>query len=127
MSKAGPGGCDSGRVPAISVQRFPDNRVVVRVSGSLDGDMDADMRQHLTEQLMGRPDVLVLDLSEVSRIDADALGTLIVAAALAGEPDIGFCLVAPQGGPVRAALAAAGATEVFEIFASVDQALREVD
>jgi hypothetical protein len=40
---------------------------------------------------------------------------------LAGESDISLCLVEAQAGPVVTALAAAGLTELFESFASIDE------
>jgi hypothetical protein len=46
---------------------------------------------------------------------------LAAAAAVAGESDRAFCLVAGKAGPVQAALAAEQLCELFEMFSSVSE------
>lgn len=127
MNKAVEGSTGSTDRYTVSAQPFPGHRVVVRVSGHVDGDGTAEMRRHLAEQLSAPSDVLVVDLREVTGIDADAVDALIATAAVAGEWDIGFCLVAQDGGAVQGALGAAEATELFEVFPSVSEALSATD
>jgi anti-anti-sigma factor len=100
--------------------------IVVRVAGDFCGDGAARVRRILAGELTGVPENLILDLTEVARIDAEGIDTLYVAAELTADEDIGLCLVAPADGVVRAGLAAAGSTEIFEIFTSVTEALRDV-
>jgi hypothetical protein len=45
---------------------------------------------------------LIIDLSLVRRIDVDRREALTIAATLAGESDIAFCLAAVSAGPVGA-------------------------
>jgi anti-anti-sigma factor len=127
VSKAVEGSTGSTDRYTVSVQPFPGNRMVIRVSGDVDGDASAEMRRHLTEQLSASSEVLVVDLCEVTGIDADGVEALIATAAVAGESDIGFCLVVRDRGAVRGALGAAEATELFEVFPSVSEALSATD
>jgi hypothetical protein len=61
----------------------------------------------------------VLDLRGVTGIDSTGVDALVSAAALAALSAISFALVATEMGPVGAALAAADARQLVEIFASV--------
>jgi anti-anti-sigma regulatory factor len=67
---------------------------------------------------------LVVNLSAVVLLDAVGIDALISVAAIAGEADYAFCLVDGHEGRVQAALAAEQATDLFEIFSSVPEALR---
>jgi anti-sigma B factor antagonist len=81
----------------------------------------------LIRDTLGRsPRVVVLDLSGFQSIDPRGVDALISAAEQAGESDVAFCLVGAQEGPVGAAVAAAGATELFEMFNTVSDALASV-
>lgn len=124
MSKA-LDGADSEDGDTVIVHRLDHNRILIRVMGDVDGDSSTNVRERLIEQLTWTPDVILVDLSGVTRIDADGVEGLIAAAALAGEPDIGLFLVAPPGGAVQTALATAEVTELFEIFSTLSQALGE--
>lgn len=99
--------------------------IVIRVAGDFCGDGAARTRRTLAGELTGSPAVLILELSDVARIDAEGVDTLHLAAELAAEEDIGLCLVAPAQGAVRAALDAVESTDTFEIFSSVTEALRD--
>jgi anti-anti-sigma regulatory factor len=98
--------------------------IVIRVAGDLCADGASKTRRTLAGELAGSPAILILDLSEVVRIDTEGLDTLHVAAELTADEDIGLCLVAPAQSPVRAALDAVESTDTFEIFPSVTEALR---
>lgn len=96
---------------------------VVRVVGDFCGEGAVRVRRTLVGELTGSPAVLVLDLSEVARIDAEGVDALHVAAELGANEDIGLCLVAPAQGAVKAALDAVESTDTFEIFSSLSEAL----
>jgi anti-anti-sigma regulatory factor len=70
--------------------------------------------------------VVVLDLSGLQSIDWRGVDALISSAEQAGESDVPFCLVAARQGPVAAAVAAAGAIELFEMFNTLSDALASV-
>jgi anti-anti-sigma regulatory factor len=100
--------------------------IVVRVAGDFCAEGAARVRRILAGELAGVPEILILDLTEIARIDAEGIDTLYVVAELTADDDIGLCLVAPAKGAVREGLDAAGSTDIFEIFSSVTEALREV-
>ena len=108
------------------VQRFPGNRTVVRVNCELVGDVTLAMQRCFTDELKRSPKLVVIDLSTVTRVGGDAVDALASVAAIAGESDIPFCLVAAGRGPVQAALATRQRTELFEIFSTVNEALNSV-
>jgi anti-anti-sigma factor len=86
---------------------------------TVDVKRSATMRQVVATELKRSPALLALDLTRVDRIDTEGIATLVSAATQAGESDISFCLVGAHAGPVRAALADAELTELFEIFTSL--------
>jgi anti-anti-sigma regulatory factor len=99
--------------------------IVIRLTGDFCEEHAARVRRTLAGELTGSPVFLVLDLSQVARIDAEGVDTLHLAAELAADKDIGLCLVAPAQGAVRAALDAVESTDTFEVFSSVCEALRD--
>lgn len=122
MSENGPNG--QARSIAIDVQQLTAGDTVVRLSGDMVGDAAALMHQTLVHQLSRSPSRLIVNLSEVSRIDACGIAALASAAAVAGEADHAFCLVDREAGRVHAALTAKRVTDLFEIFSSVSEALQ---
>jgi anti-anti-sigma factor len=94
---------------------------VLRVTGELCGDTAAALHRIATTELLRSSCPLAFDLSGVTRIDRAGVDPLVSAAGLAGELNISLRLVGAQAGPVARALAAADMTELFEIFASVDE------
>jgi anti-anti-sigma regulatory factor len=82
------------------------------------------MQRIVSRELMRPPELLVVDLSGITRIDTDGVNALASAAVIAGESDIAFCLVDTKGGPVQSALEEAKLTELFEVFPSVGEARR---
>jgi anti-anti-sigma regulatory factor len=109
----------------INVQRLTAGNTVVQVIGDLIGDATAAMQQALMDELSRAPALLIVDLSALTRIDAGGAHALAAAAAVAGESDRAFCLVAGKAGPVQAALAAEQLSELFEIFSSVSEAVQD--
>ncbi|MDX1891673.1 STAS domain-containing protein [Mycolicibacterium sp. 050158] len=109
---------------AIDVERLTLCDTVVHVAGDVVGDAAAVLQQTLTAQLLGEPIRLVVNLSAVVLLDAVGIDALISVAATAGEVDYAFCLVDGHEGRVQAALAAEQATDLFEIFSSVPEAVR---
>jgi anti-sigma B factor antagonist len=88
---------------------------VIRVRGELSKPATASVWRTVKAELRRSPDLVALDLSEVSDIDAAGLGVLVSTAICAGESDISLCLVGAREGAVGAALAEADLTELFEI------------
>jgi anti-anti-sigma regulatory factor len=109
----------------IDVQRLTAGDTVVHLAGDLIGDAAAAMQQALVDELSWAPAQLIVDLSTITRIDAGAVHALAAVAAVAGEADHAFCLVAAKAGPVQAALAAEQLSELFEVFSSVAEAVRD--
>jgi anti-anti-sigma factor len=114
---------DQSRLIAIDVRRLPADTTVVQVCGDLTGDATAAMQRTVGEELSRSPQQLIVDLSAVTSIDVGGINALSSAAGIAGEADISFCLVDPQGDPVGAALAAARLSELFEVFPTVSDAM----
>jgi anti-anti-sigma regulatory factor len=110
--------------PRIEAQTVTAGTIVLRVAGDICGQGGIRLRRTLVGELTGCPQMLILDLTQITRIDAGGINTLHLAAELTAEEDIGLCLVAPAQGAVRAGLEAAKSTEIFEIFSSVTEALR---
>ena len=123
MSQDGDGRRDRSIV--INVQRLTAGDTVVHLVGDLIGDATAAMRKALIDELSRAPAQLIVNLFAITRIDALGVHALAAAAAVAGEADRAFCLIAPKAGPVHAALAAEQLSEVFEIFSSVSEAVRD--
>ena len=121
MSQDGIG--ERGRSIAINVQLLTAGNTVVHVIGDLIGDPTAAMQQALIDELSRAPAQLIVDLSAITSIDAGGVHALAAAAAVAGELDRAFCLVAGKAGPVQAALATEQFRELFETFSSVSEAV----
>jgi anti-anti-sigma regulatory factor len=111
----------------LEIETYPATAAtnVIRVVGDFCGEGAVRVRRTLAGELTGSPAVLVLDLSEVARIDAQGVDALHLAAELAANEDIGLCLVAPAQGAAKAALDAVESTDTFEIFSSLSEALSD--
>jgi anti-anti-sigma regulatory factor len=94
------------------------------VTGDLDGDTSSQLYHLVAVELAREPAQLALEVSDAMTVDGAAVETLVSVAALAGESDISFCLVAPRNGPIMRALAAADLIERFEVFATIGEAER---
>jgi anti-anti-sigma regulatory factor len=108
-----------------NVQRLTAGNTVVHLVGDLIGDATGALQQALIDELSRAPAQLIVDLSAITRIDAGGVHALAAAAAVAGESDRAFCLVAGKAGPVQATLAAEQLCELFEIFSSVSEAVQD--
>jgi anti-anti-sigma regulatory factor len=124
VSEEGEGKREQSRPITVNVHRLSMDTRVVQVVGELTGDGTAVMQRTVNDELTRSPAHLIVDLSAVTGIDAGGINALSSAAGIAGEADISFCLVDPEGGPVGAALTTAKLTELFEIFPTVNDAVR---
>lgn len=88
---------------------------VIRIRGELSDAAAACVWRTLETEFLRTPDLVALDVSDVTEIDAAGVGVLVAAADRAGESDISLCLVGADEGAVGSALAAADVTELFEI------------
>ncbi len=104
-----------------SVQRLRSGVSVVRASGDLDDETYSGFHRVVADELERRPRHLVIELSGVTSTDGAAVRTLNAASAIAGESDIGLCLIAPSASPIVESLAAAEMIERFEIFSTIDE------
>lgn len=113
-------GNNSGAVDSrsinIEVRRAVVCRSVIRIQGGLCNAATASVWRMVETELRRSPELVALELSEVTDIDAAGVGVLVAAAGCAGESDISFCLVGAHEGAVGTALAEAHLTELFEIF-----------
>jgi anti-anti-sigma regulatory factor len=106
---------DTGASITIDVRRALVYRSIIRIQGGLLNTATASVWRTVETELRRSPELVALDLSEVTDIDAAGVGVLVAAAACAGESDISFCLVGAYEGAVGTALAEADLTELFEI------------
>jgi anti-sigma B factor antagonist len=98
-----------------------DRATVVSLAGELDLYNAEDVRAALLEACGDEPDVLVLDLAEVTFVDSTALGVLIEARSRLADRN-GFRLAAP-GLETRRALEVSGLDKHFSVFDTVADAL----
>ena len=106
------------------MQRLPAGITIIRATGDLNSETSSQLSPVVADELSREPAQVVLALSDLTSVDNAGVDALVSASALAGEPDISFCLVASHGGPVVTALAEAGLTERFEVFPTVCAATR---
>ena len=110
-----------GREPAVTNIEKQDGGTVVSLAGELDLYNAEDVRAALLEACEDEPDVLVIDLAEVTFIDSTALGVLIEARSRLADRG-GFRLAAP-GLESRRALEVSGLDRHFSVFDTVNDAL----
>jgi anti-anti-sigma factor len=101
------------------VQRLPAGITIIRATGDLNSETSSQLSTLVADELSREPAQVVLELSTLTSVDNAAVDALVSASALAGEPDISFCLVASHAGPVVTALTEAGLIERFEVFPTV--------
>ena len=112
---------EGGREAAVTGIDKRDGATVVSLGGELDLYNAEDVRSALLEACGDEPDVLVVDLAEVTFIDSTALGVLIEARSRLADRG-GFRLAAP-GLESRRALEVSGLDRHFSIFDTVPDAL----
>jgi anti-sigma B factor antagonist len=76
-----------------------EDRTLVRIyGGRLDASVAADLRRGLSEALAAVAGPTVIDLGDIAFIDSSALGALVGALKLSGNPDVKIANAQP---PVR--------------------------
>jgi anti-sigma B factor antagonist len=98
-----------------------DGAVIVSLAGELDLYNAEQVRNALLEACAGEPEVLVVDLGEVTFVDSTALGVLIEARSRVANRK-GFRLAAP-GLETRRALEVSGLDQHFLVHDTVPEAL----
>ncbi|MGZ4334153.1 MAG: STAS domain-containing protein [Gaiellaceae bacterium] len=98
-----------------------DGVVVVSLAGELDLYNAEEIRASLLDALAAEPQLLVVDLQEVTFIDSTALGVLIEARSRMADRN-GFRLAAP-GLEARRALEVSGLDRHFQVHDTVAEAL----
>jgi anti-sigma B factor antagonist len=123
LSDAGaPGtGASGGKGSAVAGVDRRDEAVVVSLAGELDLYNAEEVRRALLDTLAGEPELLVVDLAEVTFIDSTALGVLIEARSRMADRG-GFRLAAP-GLEVRRALEVSGLDRHFRVHDTVADAV----
>ncbi len=112
-----------GREVAVTGIEKQDGSTVVSLAGELDLYNAEEVRAALLEACGDEPDVLVVDLAEVTFIDSTVLGVLIEARSRLADRG-GFRLAAP-GLETRRALEVSGLDRHFTIFDTVADATAE--
>jgi anti-sigma B factor antagonist len=107
----------------VELWQSPTKEAVVCVAGELIDGASLSVLCVVTDVLIRQPAEVALDVSDVTRIDPGGVHALLSIAAEAAELDVSLCLVGAHGGPVSTALADAGLTELFEIFAELNSRL----
>jgi anti-sigma B factor antagonist len=101
-----------------------EERVFVRLHGRLGIDSSPDLRDRLQAILQGQlPETIIVDLTEVSFIDASGIATLLEALKLARNRQVTLCLKGLQGRMVRL-FELTGLQAVFEMACKADRELR---
>jgi anti-sigma B factor antagonist len=98
-----------------------DGAVVVSLAGELDLYNAEEVRSALFDACAGEPEILVVDLEEVTFIDSTALGVLIEARSRMADRS-GFRLASP-GLETRRALEISGLDRHFLVHGTVAEAL----
>jgi anti-sigma B factor antagonist len=95
---------------------FADRRIVITVRGALDTSTAPDLERLTGDNLTARPDVLVLDLTGVERLDAAAIEALLrIQAAVAAESVL---LTVLPSEAARAAIEVAGESDQLGVAAA---------
>jgi anti-sigma B factor antagonist len=119
----GPGqGQSGGREAAVTGVDSRDGAIVVSLAGELDLYNAEEVRSALVDACAGEPNVLVVDLGDVTFIDSTALGVLIEARSSMVDRQ-GFRLAAP-GVETRRALEVSGLDRHFLVHDTVPEALQ---
>jgi anti-sigma B factor antagonist len=114
-------GASAGRESAVTGVDRRDEAVVLSLAGELDLYNAEDVRGALLDACAGEPNMLIVDLGEVTFIDSTALGVLIEARSRMADRS-GFRLAAP-GLETRRALEVSGLDRHFLVHDTVAEAL----
>ena len=107
----------------VSVQRSTSGATVIHVTGDMASPASSELHRVVTEELQGPPGLVALELSGVESFDDSGVQALVSAALLAEDAAASFCLVGIESGPVLARLEMAHRADLFETFASVNEAV----
>ena len=91
------------------------DRWTVRVAGELDLDTGPQLREYLAMRIAHCPDVLALDLSEVTFCDSSGLQALVATLRRARLLDRRLVLGLEKEGRVHRLLELAGVVDLFEL------------
>jgi anti-sigma B factor antagonist len=94
---------------------------LLRLAGALDEASGQELQRVAADVLACVPPFVLVDLSVVDAVTTEGVAALVVVAEKAGETDIGLAVVAGDG--PRAAFVESGVEDLFELYATVDQAL----
>jgi len=104
-----------------------EERAFVRLDGHLGIDSSPDLRDRLLAMLQGQPPkTIIVDLTEVSSIDASGIATLLEALKVARNRQATLCLKGLQGRVVRF-FEVTGLLPVFETAGCKDVSRVEVN
>lgn len=117
----GPASGTGGREKPVASVEQRDGAVVVSLAGELDLYNAEEVRAALLECCAAEPELLVVDLEQVSFIDSTALGVLIEARSRLADRH-GFRLAAP-GLETSRALQVSGLDRHFSVHETVVEAL----
>jgi anti-sigma B factor antagonist len=109
---------------AISCRQIDASTTVVTPSGSLDLESAPKLKRALSDLLRAGKSRLILDFSGVSFIDSTALGVLISLKRNLVWPEM-MAIGAPSGEVIEL-LEVTGITRVFQIYPTVEAALRSL-
>jgi anti-sigma B factor antagonist len=108
----------------ISLSRPRAGAVVVAVGGEVDLCSSTTLREKLKESLAEGPELLVIDLAQVSFIDSTGLSCLVSAAHRTTNVDCALAVVAPAG-RVRQLIAMTGIDRVITVHETLADALAQ--
>ena len=80
------------------MRRLPAGITIIRTTGDLNRETSSQLSLLVAGELLREPAQLVLALANLTSVDKAAVDALVSASALAGEPDISFCLVGSHAG-----------------------------
>ena len=113
-------GAASEPVVAVLDDPLPGARLV-RLAGALDEAAGQALQRVAADVLACVPPFVLVDLSVVDVVTIGGVAALVVVAEKAGETDIGLAVVAGDG--PRTAFVESGVEDLFELYATVEQAL----
>jgi anti-sigma B factor antagonist len=95
---------------------------VLGVRGEIDVATSPEMRSHLVEMLADRPELVIVDLTDVTFIDSTGLGVLVeaVTGARAGGGDLRLVVTQPK---IIKLIELTGLDQVFSVVSSANQAV----
>jgi anti-sigma B factor antagonist len=108
--------------PVVSVLDGPlPGALLLRLAGVLDEAAGQALQRVAADLLACVPPFVLIDLSAVDAVTTEGVAALVVIAEEAGETDVGLAVVAGDG--PRTAFVESGVEDLFELYATLDQAL----